>query len=54
MLQETKKERFPELDSCSFDKGFYSQTNRKGLKNIFNNVILPKKEDYLFVGWYYS
>ena len=42
MAQEAK-DRFPELISCSFDKGFYTPDNRKKLGEIFEFVILPKK-----------
>jgi hypothetical protein len=37
------KERFPSLDSCSFDKGFHSPENQKRLAEIINLVILPRK-----------
>lgn len=42
MVREAKK-RFPGLESCSFDKGFYSSPNRKELQEILDLVILPKK-----------
>ena len=42
MVQETR-ERFPNLTSCSFDKGFYTPANRKELGEILNYTILPKK-----------
>jgi len=37
------KEKFADLDSISFDKGFYSPANRQALTNLFEQVILPKK-----------
>ncbi len=37
------KERFKELNSCSFDKGFHSPENQKELSEILNKVILPRK-----------
>jgi transposase, IS5 family len=37
------KERYCDLKSCSFDKGFYSPSNRKGLEELLEKVILPKK-----------
>ncbi len=37
------KEGFPELNSCSFDKGFYSPANRKELTGLLDKVVLPKK-----------
>jgi IS5 family transposase len=36
-------ERFPDLNSCSFDKGFWSPENREKLGCILAGVILPKK-----------
>lgn len=40
---EEIKERFDNLASCSFDKGFHSPENRKNLEELLNMVILPKK-----------
>jgi len=37
------KERFSELSSCSFDKGFYSPANREVLAGMLEHVVLPKK-----------
>ncbi len=37
------KERFPDLNSCSFDKGFWSPENREKLGCVLAGVILPKK-----------
>lgn len=34
---------FPELNSCSFDKGFHSPDNQEKLRKILNTVVLPKK-----------
>ena len=44
MVFETKK-LFPNLKSCSFDKGFYSKNNKEELQNSedIDMVILPKK-----------
>ncbi|MEE8180378.1 MAG: ISNCY family transposase [Nitrosopumilaceae archaeon] len=42
IIQETK-EKFPELNSCSFDKGFYTPDNREKLLELLDNVILPRK-----------
>ncbi len=42
LMRETK-ERFPQLRSCSFDKGFYSPENIKQLQKILDLVVLPKK-----------
>ncbi len=42
MIEETQK-RYPELDQCSFDKGFYSKPNVIELNQQIWNVILPKK-----------
>ncbi len=37
------KEKFLELSSCSFDKGFHSPANQEELKQILDVVALPKK-----------
>ncbi|GAH45325.1 unnamed protein product, partial [marine sediment metagenome] len=37
------KERFNELSSCSFDKGFHSPYNQKELNEILDKVTLPRK-----------
>jgi hypothetical protein len=42
IVAETK-DRFPELNSCSFDKGFYSPSNRVQLVAMLDKVVLPKK-----------
>jgi hypothetical protein len=42
MVTETK-ERFAELAVVSFDKGFHRKTNQKELKELLEQVILPKK-----------
>ena len=42
MVEETKQ-RFPDLSSCSFDKGFYTPSNKLELENLLDTVILPKK-----------
>ena len=42
MVEEAKK-RFPDLNACSFDKGFHSQTNQSALKDQLELVALPRK-----------
>ncbi len=42
-IVEQTRERFPDFNSCSFDKGFYSPGNKVKLKGILAGVILPKK-----------
>ena len=42
MLEETLAD-FPELAACSFDKGFYSPTNREALRELLDCVVMPKK-----------
>lgn len=42
MIRRAQK-NFPELQSCSFDKGYHSPANRIELGRILENVILPKK-----------
>ena len=34
---------FPELNLCSFDKGFHSPDNQKKLRDILDTVVLPRK-----------
>jgi hypothetical protein len=42
MVEQTKK-RFPTFNACSFDKGFHSQANQSGLKELLDLVALPRK-----------
>jgi hypothetical protein len=42
MVADTKK-RFPDLNACSFDKGFHSPDNQVSLKEKLEHVVLPKK-----------
>jgi len=42
IILETK-ERFGNLSSCSFDKGFHSPYNQEELSRILDRVILPRK-----------
>ena len=42
IITETK-ERFPQLTSCSFDKGFHCPENQVQLRGILDQVILPRK-----------
>jgi hypothetical protein len=42
MVKETQ-ERFPNLKSCSFDKGFHSPSNQENLRNLLDLSVLPKK-----------
>jgi IS5 family transposase len=42
LIRETK-EKFPALNSCSFDKGFHSTQNQEKLREILDAVALPKK-----------
>ena len=42
MVEQTKK-NFPDLNACSFDKGFHSPANQKDLLQHLDKVILPKK-----------
>ena len=41
-MKETKQ-RFPELSTISFDKGFHSRQNQQDLKELVDRVVLPKK-----------
>ena len=42
MVRETKQ-RFSDLASCSFDKGFHSPENQKELTELLDIVALPRK-----------
>jgi hypothetical protein len=42
MVNETKQ-RFPNLATCSFDKGFHSPNNQKGLSEMLEVAALPHK-----------
>lgn len=42
MIEETLA-NFPDLAACSFDKGFYSPTNREELRKLLGSVVMPKK-----------
>ena len=42
IIQETK-DYFPDLDSCSFDKGFHSPKNQEQLRRILDRAVLPRK-----------
>ncbi len=42
IIKETK-ERFPDLISCTFDKGFHSPENQKDLAGLLDKVVLPRK-----------
>jgi IS5 family transposase len=42
MTQEAK-EKFPNLNQCSIDKGGHSPANQKALAEIVDRVIMPKK-----------
>ena len=37
------KERFSDIVSCSFDKGFHSKNNQIELSTLVNTVVLPRK-----------
>ncbi len=43
IMVEEAKEKFPGLNICSFDKGFYSPTNKEELQKLLDKVVLPKK-----------
>ena len=42
-MAQGAKDRFENMVSCSFDKGFYSSANKRELGKILDYVILPKK-----------
>jgi hypothetical protein len=43
MQQQETKDRYANLDGCSFDRGFYSPDNKGQLAEILDYVVLPKK-----------
>jgi hypothetical protein len=42
-MVSSAKGKYPNLTSCSFDKGFHSQKNQKYLSELLDRVILPRK-----------
>jgi transposase, IS5 family len=42
IIREAKK-KFPDLHSCSFDKGFHSPENQKSLNDALEFLVLPRK-----------
>ena len=42
-MVEESQARFPDLNQCSFDKGFHSPENQLKLKDLLSHVVLPKK-----------
>jgi len=40
---ESSKEKYPNISSCSFDKGYYSPQNRKELSEMLETLVMPKK-----------
>ena len=43
LMAQEAKQRFADLSSCSYDKGFHNATNRTALETILDRVVLPKK-----------
>ena len=43
MMVDEAQARFPNLQSCSFDKGFYSKDNQIALEARLNLVAMPRK-----------
>ena len=42
IIEETKG-KYPELEGCSFDKGFWSPRGKATLGRLLKNAVLPKK-----------
>ena len=42
-IVDEAQSRFPNLASCSFDKGFHSSNNQEELANRLEKVVLPRK-----------
>jgi len=43
IITQEAQQRFPELNGCSYDKGFHNATNRHELEQLLDNVVLPRK-----------
>lgn len=42
-MVKATQEKFPSFNACSFDKGYHSPDNQRDLKEILEQVVLPKK-----------
>ena len=42
-IMKAAKERFSDIVSCSFDKGFHSKNNQVELSELLDMVVLPRK-----------
>jgi hypothetical protein len=42
-MVDAAQQRYPQLNQCSFDKGFYTPNNIKALNQRLDRTILPKK-----------
>jgi len=42
-MTKTAKKKYPNLDSCSYDKGFYTPENKIELNKLLDFTVLPKK-----------
>ena len=42
-MVESTQVNYPQLQSCSFDKGFHSVSNQKKLSSLLDELTLPKK-----------
>lgn len=42
-VAEKAKSDFPDLNGCSYDKGFWSPDNKKRLDGLLDHVVMPKK-----------
>jgi len=42
-LMETTSKSFPNVASCSFDKGFHSKSNQEKLATLIDRVVMPRK-----------
>lgn len=43
MMVSEAKRKFDALCCCSFDRGFYSPSNKQNLQTVLDDVVLPKK-----------
>ena len=42
-VTEKAKSDFPDLNGCSYDKGFWSPENKRRLEGMLDHLVLPKK-----------
>jgi transposase, IS5 family len=43
ILTPRAKEKFPAIKSCSYDKGYWSPSNRESMEDLLETPVMPKK-----------